>query len=127
PESYNQWSDVLHLTVATVGNRRSDYLTAAAPQIGQQASPSDQLWAATGLNAAEPLDYRQSGNASTPGTYISQWAEAMWFLTPMIDTDTGLQMTAGASNTPLFNLHRRQKLLLTVNAAGLNGTNRIGS
>ena len=34
----------------------------------------------------------------------------------MIDSDTGLQMTCGASNTPLFNLHRRQRLLAVNNA-----------
>ena len=34
-----------------------------------------------------------------------------WWLEPMIDPNTGAQMTAGASSTPLFSLHRRQRLL----------------
>ncbi len=117
--SYRVSTDVLHLTTAVVGTRRADYMTAEAPSVPN----AEQLWAIPPA-AAEPFDYRQSK------AFLSQWAEVMWFTTPMIDADSGLQMTAGNSDTLLFNLHRRQKLLLTANAGALNGLaspNRIAS
>ena len=134
--SYRVTTDILHLSVSQAGSRRADYLSADAPPAldpatGQpyfpfNTNPSMAFW------TEGPPDYQQPARTIPPtpspvtidprypGAMNSQWAEVMWFVYPMLDP-TGTQMTAGVSNTPLFNLHRRQRLMAINNNAILNG------
>jgi hypothetical protein len=106
--------DVLHMSVVKAGTRRSDYLSALAPPVtGTVASdPSHALW------TEGPAAYQSKWTAGE--FYMnSQRAELMWFLVPMTDS-SGSQMRAGGGQTPLYTLHRRQRLIVTDNNQLLN-------
>lgn len=135
--SYRAANHILHLTIHRLGSRRADYPTVDAPGAlapGFQntlTDPARWLW------QEGPPDYQQPAIAdpNNAGNYYptqrgymnGQWSEVMWFLVPMIDPDTGLQMTAAASDTLLFTLHRRERLMVSDNNDKLNVVDRIAA
>lgn len=115
---------LLHLSVKNVGARRTAYQTGDVPGVPLNAfglQPCRHLW----NNPEAPSNYRE------PFAYVSQWAEVMWFLTPMVDPATGQVMTAGGGPIILWTLHRRQRLLVDGTAAralnALNSADRVPS
>src|SRR5262249_20630796 len=117
--SYCATGQVLHFTVGVTGPRRSDWLSTPvppqAPLAGSLAPPQDP----TPLYKQGPADF--SPPIPPGGLLLSQRAEVCWFLAPMLDS-TGTQRTAtspagGGAATPLWTLHRRQRLLLADNSA----------
>ena len=77
---------ILHMAIKLPGTRQDRAFTA---NLGTAPQPPNSL-----INL-EPLNTR----------YCSQWAEVAYFLNP---TSTG---TTAAGNTPLFSLHRRNRVL----------------
>jgi len=111
--SFRATTDILHLTIAGFGDRRESYFSASAPATGpgpagNAGDRSQPLW------NEGPSDYRQAGFMN------SKRLEVMWFLVPMFEPGTGAPMLAGSGATPLFALHRRQRLGVTDNNAPLN-------
>jgi prepilin-type N-terminal cleavage/methylation domain-containing protein len=126
---------ILHMAVALVGTRRTDFQTADAPGVlspaNLAADPSRWLWSQGPPDYSQPAQLDPINNtlysATNRGSMNGQWAEVMWFLQPMLDPKDGTQMYAGPSNTPLFTLSRRQRLLVTDNNDKLNQIDRIAS
>jgi prepilin-type N-terminal cleavage/methylation domain-containing protein len=133
--SYRATNHVLHMAVAIVGTRRTDFLTADAPGVlspaNPGADPSRWMWMQGPPDYGQPAQVDPNNNtqysATNHGFMNGQWAEVMWFLAPMLDPKDGTQMLAGPSNTPLFTLYRRQRLLVTDSNDKLNQTDRITS
>src|SRR5207245_1409637 len=57
------------------------------------------------MNFIDPLDYRDNNAVGGKLPFASEWAEIAWFLAPSPNGST-------ANGTPLFNLYRRQMLLI---------------
>lgn len=66
-------------------------------------------------NFIDPVDYREPVAVPRPA-YISQWAEVAWFVAPNGTSANGL---------PLFNLYRRQKLVVPNPGGNVSGGNIV--
>jgi prepilin-type N-terminal cleavage/methylation domain-containing protein len=91
----------LHFSVKLRGNTRGDFFSAAVPATSPLLTNA----------ALGPPDARWQ---DTPSTYNAQWAEVAFFTRPLIDPNTGVQLTA--NGTPLYSLFMRQRLAVPDNA-----------
>jgi hypothetical protein len=92
--SRRRTTHALAFTVKLRGNRREEFFSARVPYDPTDPSKSSPL-----LTIGQP----DSRFQDAPGTYNFQWAEVAYFLVPTGQT---------AEGTPLFSLHRRQRLLI---------------
>jgi type II secretory pathway pseudopilin PulG len=95
--SYRSTDHQLHFTVKRRGNQEGEFFTAGVPAGSPLLSPSLGL----------PEARFQSDSA-----YRWQWAEVAWFLRPAVNSE-GVPDTA--NGTPLYSLHRRQRLAVPDN------------
>src|SRR5262249_47383588 len=108
-------------------NRGDKYLSANVS--GQPVAPSGPMqFAPSPLQGPSPINPLGYGppDLQQAGVFNSQGAEVAYFLRPVLDVNTGLQLQA--NGTPLYALYRRQLLVLNPgdNPAPLNtGNNRV--
>ncbi len=96
--SYRDMDDSLHFTVRSKSNLQDEFSFAALPM----GSPL------AGLGAVDSRYQRT-------GMYASQWAEVIYFLAPSKELDGSNRATFADGSSvrlPLFNLYRRQRLLV---------------
>lgn len=118
--SYRSTGHILHFTVKTRGNLRSDFLSASVPAyetIGGSLTAQALLQPSMGLldrRYEDPLPPPPGAGATIPNVnYNYQWAEVEYFLRAVTD-QTGKH--DNANGVPLFALFRRQHLAVPDNS-----------
>lgn len=99
--SYRNAYYTLAFTVKLRGNQMGDFMSAS----GGMAALSGQFG---------PPEARYQVAATSGASYNYQWAEIDWFMQPSGDT-TAPDQTTGTQGVPLYNLYRRQRLLVPDN------------
>lgn len=112
----------LHFTVKKRGNNPADVYSARLPGKPPYVSP---LWglSTTFFNQANDARYQEG---STTEVFTSQWAEVAYFLRPSLRPGGVMTNAADwtlANGTPLYSLHRRQRLVIPNNLSALTVPN----